>query len=153
MPDLLTHLAAARIPGVLVRDRRLQALLIIGTFLPDLVGKGYYWVLQNRDGVHGMSHSILGILLTSYLACLLLEDRLRRPGFFVLALGGAVHVLVDLIKDNLGTGGAMPFLPFSTRGVEFGWMDPEDVVFLIPVDAAILAALWLFERRRARVQQ
>ena len=153
MPDLFTHLAAARIPGSFVRDRRLQALLIIGTFLPDIVAKGYYWVFKNRDSVHGMSHSFAGILLTSYLACLLVEERLRRPGFLLLAAGGLVHVLVDMIKDNLGTGTALLFLPFSIRGAEFGWIDPENVIYLVPVDAAILAALWLLERRRTRVQQ
>lgn len=152
MPDLLTHLVAARVPGTLVRDRRLQALLVIGTFLPDIVGKGYYWVLQNREAVHGMTHSIAGVLLVSYLACLLLEERLRRPGFAMLLIGGFIHVFVDLIKDNVGTGSAQFFLPFSIRGSEFGWIDPENVIYLIPFDAAILALLWLLERRRARVQ-
>jgi hypothetical protein len=153
MPDLFTHLVAARVPGAFVRDRRLQALLVIGTFLPDLVGKGYYWVFVNRESVQLMSHSIAGILLTSYLACLFVDEALRRPGFFLLAIGGAIHVLVDLIKDNIGAGSTMPLLPFSTRSVEFGWIDPENVVYLIPVDAAILAAAWFLERRLTRVQQ
>ena len=37
MPDLLTHYAAARVPALALRDPRLQALLVAGTFLPDVV--------------------------------------------------------------------------------------------------------------------
>ncbi len=153
MADLLTHFVAARVPGSLVRDRRLQALLVIGTFLPDITGKGLYWVLDNPTGSQLVTHSLAGILLISYLASLFVEEPLRRPGFLMLAAGMAIHVLVDMTKDNLGAGAAMLFLPFSLRGQEFGLIDPENVVLLIPIDLAILTVLWLLERRFRRVQQ
>lgn len=153
MPDLFTHLVAARVPGTFVRDRRLQALLVIGTFLPDLASKGLYWVFQTRESFASPSHSIVGVVLISYLACLFVDESIRRPGFVVLTVGGLIHIVVDLIKFNLGAGSARPFLPFSPVGVEWGWIDPENVVYLVPIDAAILAAVWLLERRRARVQQ
>ena len=153
MADLFTHFIAARVPGSLVRDGRLQALLVIGTFLPDISGKGLFWVLDNSTASPLATHSIAGVLLISYLACLFLEEPLRRSGFLMLAAGGGIHILVDMTKDNLGAGGAMPFLPFSLRGTEFGWIDPENVVLLIPIDAAILALLWVLERRLRRVQQ
>jgi len=153
MADLLTHFVAARVPGSLVRDRRLQALLVIGTFLPDVTGKGLYWVLDTPVASQLVTHSIAGLLLISYLACLFLEEPLRRSGFLMLAAGGAIHVLVDMAKDNLGAGAAMLFLPFSLWGVEFSWIEPENVIFLIPIDIAILAALWFLERRSLRVQQ
>lgn len=153
MPDLFTHFVAARVPGAFVRDRRLQALLVIGTFLPDLASKGLYWVFQARETFTAASHSILGVVLISYLACLFVEETLRRPGFALLTAGGLIHIAVDLIKYNLGVGSARPFLPFSTAGFELGWIDPENVVFLAPIDAAILAAAWLLERRYVRVQQ
>jgi membrane-bound metal-dependent hydrolase YbcI (DUF457 family) len=153
MADLLTHFVAARVPGSLVRDGRLQALLVLGTFLPDITGKGLYWVLDNHSSCQLVTHSIAGLLLIAYLASLFVEEPLRRSGFLMMAAGGAIHVLVDLTKDNLGIGSALLFLPFSTRGTEFGWIDPENVVQLIPVDAAILAVLWLLERRSRRVQQ
>jgi membrane-bound metal-dependent hydrolase YbcI (DUF457 family) len=153
MADLFTHFVAARVPGAFVRDRRLQALLVIGTFLPDIAGKGLYWVLRNPDSSVQSTHSIAGILLISYLACLFVEESFRRPSFFALAAGTAIHVLVDMTKDNLGAGAVFPFLPISTRGVELGWIDPENVVLLIPIDAAILGVAWILERRFRRVQQ
>jgi membrane-bound metal-dependent hydrolase YbcI (DUF457 family) len=153
MGDLFTHLVAARVPATLLRDRRLQALLIIGTFLPDVAGKGLFFVLRNRESSALATHSILGVMLVSYLACLFVEEALRRPAFLVMAIGGAIHVLVDLTKYNMGLGAEQLFLPFSTHSTEFGWIDSEDIVLLLPVDAAILAVLLIVERRRRRVQQ
>jgi len=153
MPDLFTHLVAARVPGSFVRDKRLQALLVIGTFMPDIAFKGLFFVMQTRESFGAASHSILGVLLISYLACLFVEEAIRRPAFIALAAGGLIHVAVDLIKYNMGVGSARPFLPFSPAGVELGWIDPENVVLLIPIDASILAIAWLLERRFSRVQQ
>ena len=153
MPDLFTHYVSARIPGTLIRDRRLQALLIIGTFLPDLASKGLYWILRTSEGFAGSTHSIVGILLISYLGSLFLDESIRKPGFGMLALGGAIHLLMDMIKDNLGAGAVHPLLPFSTFSIEFGWIAPENVVLLAPLDAVLLGAVLLYERRRDRVRQ
>ena len=153
MADLFTHLVAARAPGIFVRDRRLVALLVIGTFLPDLASKGLYWVLRAGELYGHATHSILGVLLISYLAGLFVEEKLRRPAFAMLALGGLIHIVVDLIKDNMGVGPSCLFLPFLTGPLEVGWVDPENVIMLIPLDAAILVALLLVERRLVRVRQ
>jgi membrane-bound metal-dependent hydrolase YbcI (DUF457 family) len=153
MPDLFTHFVAARAPGILLRDRRLVALLVIGTFLPDLVAKGLYWILLSGESFPVATHSILGVGLLSYLACLFVDETLRRRGFAMLVLGGFIHLLLDMIKDNLGGGAVRPFLPFSAFAFELRWIDPENVVLLIPVDAAVLAALLLIERKLDRVRQ
>ena len=153
MPDLFTHLVAARVPGLLVRDRRLVALLVIGTFLPDLASKGLYWILGSGD-LYGIgTHSILGVLALTYLAALFVEEKLRRPAFAMLAVGGLIHIAVDLLKDSMGTGPSVLFLPFFTGSVELGWIDPENVILLVPLSAAILVTLLLIERRLARVRQ
>jgi len=153
MPDLFTHYVAARAPGILVRDPRLVALLVIGTFLPDLVAKGLYWVFLTEETYPLATHSLLGVLLISYLACLFVDEALRRPGFAMLTLGGLIHLLLDMIKDNLGSGAVRPFLPFSPFALELCWIDPENVVLLVPIDAALLAAILLYERSRNRVRQ
>jgi len=153
MPDLFTHYVAARAPGILVRDPRLVALLVIGTFLPDLVAKGLYWFFLTEETYPLATHSLLGVLLISYLACLFVDEALRRPGFAMLTLGGLIHLLLDMIKDNLGSGAVRPFLPFSPFALELGWIDPENVVLLVPIDAALLAAILLYERSRNRVRQ
>jgi membrane-bound metal-dependent hydrolase YbcI (DUF457 family) len=153
MADLFTHLVAARLPGAFVRDRRLVALLVIGTFLPDLAAKGLYWVLRSGDRYGLGTHSILGVLAIAYLAGLFVEEELRRPAFAMLAIGGLIHLAVDLIKDNMDVGPSVLFLPFFTPSMELGWVDPENVILLVPLDAAILVALLLAERRIARVRK
>jgi membrane-bound metal-dependent hydrolase YbcI (DUF457 family) len=153
MSDLFTHLVAARVPGVLVRDRRLVALLVIGTFLPDLASKGLYWVLRSGDLYGFGTHSILGVLALSYLAALFIEEKLRPPACAMLAVGGLIHLAVDHLKDSMDVGPSCLFLPFFTRSVELGWIDPENVVLLVPLSAVILAATLMIERRLARVRQ
>lgn len=153
MADLFTHLVSVRVPGVLVRDRHLVALLAIGTFLPDLAAKGLYWILQSGSNFSIGSHSILGVLLLSYLACLFVEEPVRRSGFVMLLLGGLIHLAVDMAKDNFGAGAVFPFLPFSPAAVEWGWIQSENVIYLVPLDAVILGAILLYERRRDRVRQ
>ncbi len=153
MPDLFTHFVTARVPGAFVRDRRLQALLVIGTFLPDIATKGFVWVMAAQKEFAHASHSILGVVIISYLASLFVEESIRRPGFFLLAAGGLIHLFVDLIKSYLGSGSVGLLLPFWPNNYEFGLINPENVIFLVPLDAAILAAAWMVERRYARVQQ
>ena len=153
MPDLFTHFVAARVPGAFVRDGRLQALLVIGTFLPDFASKGLLWIFSSGEEFAHASHSILGVLLISYLAALFVEESIRRPAFYLLAAGGMIHIFVDLIKCYLGNGAGALLLPFSAQPYEFGLIYPENVVYLVPLDAAILAAAWFLERRSARVQQ
>lgn len=153
MADLFTHFVSARAPGVLVRDRHRVALLAIGTFLPDLAAKGLYWILQSGNSFAIGSHSILGVVLLSYLGCLFVEESLRRSGFLMLLLGGLIHLGVDMAKDNFGAGAVFPFLPFSPAAVEWGWIQSENTVYLIPLDAVILGAILLYERRRDHVRQ
>ena len=152
MPDLLTHYAAARVPGLALRDPRLQALLVAGTFLPDVVAKGLYWIAQAPERFDGPSHSFVGLLPLCYLAALFVTVELRRPGFACLYAGALLHLLLDLLKENLGIGAGRLFLPFSVRSYELGWLPTEDVVHLLPLDLGVLMLVWLAERRRARVR-
>jgi membrane-bound metal-dependent hydrolase YbcI (DUF457 family) len=151
MPDLLTHYASARLPALALRDDRLQALLVAGAFLPDVVSKGLHWVARAPDHFASPSHSPVGLLLLCYLAALLLAPALRRAGFACLYAGGLLHLALDVLKENVGHGAARLFLPFDLRSVELGWIPMEDVVYLLPFDAVVLIAVVLVERSRRRV--
>ncbi len=153
MPDLFTHLAVARAPAVLLRSPAVRTFLIAGTFLPDIAAKGLYWGTWSHTHTTHPTHSIMGLAVLCFLAALFIEERLRGAAFAALYGGALLHVGVDLFKHNLGTGAAYLFYPFSTRGVEFGWIDAENVLLLLPFDVALLAALWGVERRRKRVHE
>jgi hypothetical protein len=62
-------------------------------------------------------------------------------------------VAVDLLKDNLGEGAAFLLYPFSTRGTELGLVDPENVIFFLPFDAALLLGAWILRRKVRRVRE
>ncbi len=153
MADLLTHLASARIPGIFLRDRRVQALLVLGSFLPDIVSKGLYHVTRSSDNFIVPSHSVTGLLALCFALSFLLEERIRRPGFGALLAGAYLHLAVDLLKDQGGAGLLGVFHPFSPAGFQLGLVDPENVILLLPIDVAILVGAWLLERRLRRVRQ
>jgi hypothetical protein len=150
MADLLTHFASARLPAAFVRDRRVQALLVLGTFVPDLVSKGLFHVTRSAEHFNVPAHSVAGLLILSYAFSLLLEHRLRAAGFVALLAGGYLHLAVDLLKDTGGLGLVGLLFPFSTAGFELGLLDHENFVLLVPVNAAVLGAAWLIERRHVQ---
>lgn len=152
MADLVTHLTSAALPGTFLRDRRFAALLVIGTFMPDLVSKGLYWVTRAHSDFTIPTHSLVGLVLLAYLGALFVDADLRRPAFRALLLGGLIHVAVDHVRDSLGWGTANVLYPFSTASAELPWIHQENLPLLIPFDLAILAVLWAVARRRADVR-
>ncbi|HXG62091.1 MAG TPA: metal-dependent hydrolase [Planctomycetota bacterium] len=148
MADLLTHLAVARVPAAFVKDRHVSLLLILGTFLPDLAAKSLYWIAWASEDFVRPTHSLPGLLCLSYLASLWVALPLRRAAFAAFFTGGLLHVAVDMLKDTLDQGAVFFLYPFSTRGFEFGLVDPENVIFFLPLNAVLLTAAWLIERRR-----
>lgn len=153
MADLFSHFAAARLPAAFVRDPRVAALVILGTFLPDLAAKGLYWILRAPSDFVEPTHSLVGVVLLSYLACLFVEERLRRAGFLAILVGGLVHVAVDVLKHNLGMGAIRLLYPFSIAGQEVGILDPVNVVPLLPFDLVVLLIAGWIGRKVRRVQQ
>ena len=153
MADLLTHLAVARLPGAFVRDRSVQALLVAGTFLPDIAAKGLQGLASSPSGFVLPTHSAPGLLVLSYLLSLFVEEVPRRAAFLALYAGSLIHVGVDLLKDNLGAGSVYVFYPFSVRRVEWGCIYPENVVLLLPASSALLALAWIIEGRLRRVRR
>ena len=84
MADLFTHLVAARVPACALSHPRLVALFVIGTFLPDLAAKGLFWVARTAPGHTVPTHSILGVLLLSYVASLFIDSGFRGQAFGAL---------------------------------------------------------------------
>jgi membrane-bound metal-dependent hydrolase YbcI (DUF457 family) len=148
MPDLLTHLASARLPAAFLSDRRLALLLVLGTFLPDLAAKGLTQALQVPEHFDAPTHSLPGLVVLCYACALFLEEPLRPRGFAALLAGAWLHAVVDLVKDYQGSGAGRLLAPFSPWTLELAWIGPENVVLLAPLDAAVLLLAWGIERRR-----
>lgn len=153
MPDLLTHLASAAAPATFLRDRPTRIALLLGALLPDVVSKPLYWVTWSRMDFLEPCHSLPGLLILSYAASLFFEVPIRRRTFPALYAGSLLHVALDLMKDNMGTGSASLFYPFSTQVFELGWIDPENVIALAPAALALWGLAFWIERRVRRVPQ
>lgn len=150
MADLVTHCLAARIPTSRI-DRPLQAAVVVGTILPDLLSKAHDVVFHAPRGFEIPSHSVVGLAIYAYMASFLFQRPVRPRAWSALWLGGLIHIAVDLLKDTMESAASAFFLfPFTGETFEFALYDPLDVLWSIPVAAAILV-LWEWSvRRRGR---
>lgn len=148
MPDFLFHLAAARVPGSAIRDRRLLWIFLFGTFLPDLWAKGLTHCFQVSQEFTVPTHSLAGLLALCYVGSLFLEPGVRRTGFAALYAGAVTHVLVDMVKYYPGGGGEHLLHPFLIDGLRLGWIRPENIVYAAPAGLAVLLAFRWLEGRR-----
>lgn len=144
MPDLLTHtlvntvIAGGRLP------RRSLAFFVFGGVLPDLVSRVptlafarvvrpllSRWHVDLDWLVHGFAalHLPVGFVpvCAFIVACLpkhLLGGVPRVHAAGLLAAGGAVHLLADLMQEHLRPGYRYLF-PLSLRPLELGWFDAD----------------------------
>ena len=152
MADLLTHYVSARVAGIPVRDRSVAALLTVGVLLPDVTGKPLGSLPGLPELVEVPSHTLPGLLLLCFALCLLFAPPIRARAFGALYAGSLVHLLLDAMKDYLGSGAIIPFHPFSLEAYEMGFYRSEDVFYLLPANLAVLALLGALERRRRRAE-
>lgn len=126
--------------------REAKAAVVAGALLPDLDNVASLFGNEFFIRFHrGLSHSFLGIAVTSLLVALLLF-RFGRwkngPGLYFLLLGGQLsHVALDLLNAY----GTQIFQPFSDARVSFDLLFVVDLAFT----AILVAGLW-FSRFRLR---
>ena len=148
MADLLTHYVSARVAGARIRDRAVAVLVPVGVCVPDLLGKPLGALPGLPDLVEVPSHTPLGMLLFCFALSLLFAPAIRARAFGALTGGALLHLLLDSMKDYLGSGAIFPLHPFSLAAFEMGLYRSEDVYYLLPANVAILAILWASSRRR-----
>lgn len=150
MADLLTHYVSARIPGGFLASPAARTTLVLGVFLPDLLGKalGSHDLLPDHIGAP--SHSALGLFLICWTLAMFFEEAFRLKAFVTLYVGSMLHVAVDLLKDNLGSGSAYLLHPFSVEGVELGLYQNENILWILPAN---LVVLWGLKRLAKRAQR
>jgi hypothetical protein len=151
MADLLVHFATAYVPGRALRDGRLRALLYLGVCLPDLLYKGFLYLLGAPTWVCEPSHSPLGVVPYCYALALLFEEPWRKRAFGAFVIGSWLHQLVDLGKSYLGSGVILWAFPFSMARAELGWYAPEETLFFMGPAALAVAALEAAARLKGKL--
>jgi len=147
MADLLTHYVSGRILGIGIQHRVTATLFSLGVFFPDLVKMiamipGWTYLLDVP------SHTPFGLIFACAAASQLFAGSIRWRAFSALYLGSMTHLLLDLMKDYLGSGAVFLLHPFSNETFELGLYRSEDVFYLLPANIGILGVLWVVSRRR-----
>lgn len=155
MPDLITHAGL----GLLLRIPARRSPLvwfIVGSCLPDVAARLPALTLALASSVFqfslsqawmdgtGMLHLPLPFVLLCLLMALLLPLDIRRVAFVNLALGGVVHLTLDLTQYHLN-GGYRVFFPFSMSMFELGWISNEASLDWLPYTVPVFALVLLIK--------
>ena len=147
MADLLTHYVSGRILGIGFQHRVTATIFTLGVFFPDLV-KLFGLLPGTAPMIEVPSHTPFGLIFACAAACQIFAGSIRWRAFGALYLGSMTHLLIDLMKDYLGSGAVYLLHPFSHETFELGLYRSEDVFYFLPANIGILGILWIVERRR-----
>ena len=145
MPDLVTHFAVSRIAVTPLRDKWMVLLVLLGTALPDLLGKGLDVAIDATRFTATPTHSLAGILVAAYLGAFFVEQRIRPAACLALFLGQALHLVLDCMKSTLLGGQALLF-PFVSTHYEAGLFRSEESLYAMPVALIVLLLYWRKDR-------
>jgi len=159
MADLLTHALSAALLRGRQRPDRILLWLVLGVILPDLASRAPVLAAELLQGYGlatwvplfdlrflismNIAHTPVGIVLVAVLVaallpCWLAQGRGRVEVAGLVALGGALHLAVDVLQRHLSPGYYMLY-PVSVQTWELGWFRSDGSVLALPA----LAALWL----------
>jgi hypothetical protein len=146
MPDLVTHLCAARI-----LRRRVGAgffpLFALGAVLPDIPSRPLHIIFPATYWFVAPFHSPLVCLLYCALLSLAFVPALRKPAFLCLCAGTALHLSLDLLQKQV-----CPvyfwFFPLSWKSWGIGLFWPDWALMALPLTIAVTAYVAWRERAR-----
>jgi hypothetical protein len=157
MPDLLTHMASGVVFGAILREPRYTAGVVVGTCLPDIVGRipSYGFNFLSSVGVDvgvvvtsgiGFLHLPFGLLAVTLLVAQLGRAGERFRAWWPLATGCLLHLGLDAGQLHWGISTAW-FFPFATWRWEAGLYGSEATVGYAPW--LIVGALTFWRIRHA----
>lgn len=156
MPNTLVHIGVQGAATEALVDRPDPRWVLLGCLLPDVP-----WIFHRMVRFTGTAPNLYDLRLyaavqSSLLFCLVLAGALaliaRRPvrTFWILTLGSALHLLIDMVQTKWANG-VILFAPFSWEVVNVGWFWPESwiTVLLTVVGLIYLPMAWRSLRERA----
>jgi hypothetical protein len=153
MPDLFAHFSSAYLPSRYQRLRQYDALLVLGTVLPDLLARIPIVIFvrwMDLPVVYSFRalHSPIAMILVCYMISFLFERSTRIKSFYSLAAGSCIHLVLDLMQQQFFEGVYTPFVPFSLKTVQWGWFHYNASLLCFPLLLILVIFFWFRERRK-----
>ena len=151
MADLITHLCSVLLPAS-VCPLRWTGPMAVGVVLPDVLGRVPAMMVSSLVPTPGPAlerallsldvfHMPAGILLGAALVGFFTASKDRVPMVVGLALGGMLHLLLDVAQFHHGSGYPL-FFPFSLARYEVGMVGSETTVGWSGGLAVLTALAW-----------
>lgn len=146
MPDLVIHLAAARVALIPLRTAApWRALFYLGSCFPDVLYRAFVIGTASDDWYAEAAHAPIVQALWAYLLAMTFREGVRGRAWLSLAAGMWLHDLLDAFKDSLDRGVICWAYPFSMERSRIGFLVAEESLWF---SLACLAALLLLEARK-----
>lgn len=149
MPDLVIHIAAARI--LLIGSRigaPWRALFYLANCLPDVLYRAFSLGTASHDWYAEAAHTPLVQAVWAYALALTFREDLRARAWLALTAGMWLHDLLDMSKDALDRGVVLWAFPFSVERSRIGFLVSEESLDVSAGCLALLLILELLQRRR-----
>jgi hypothetical protein len=152
VPDLATHLAT----GYLVAEtrqgvsREAKTLFLVGNLLPDLLTRPFYTFFPGLYWAFAPLHTPVGLVLACSVASCAFEKRLRGAAFRALALGAALHLLLDALQKRVVDTYGILF-PFAWKDVYVGLFWPDESLYVLPVLVVAILAREAVRHSRSQI--
>ncbi len=134
MPDLLSHLLVGLILCEFLKVKR-KSLLLIGSLLPDLLGKLYVigFVTKIPYNLSDITYYFHTPLMCTLAILLIIPLFKGKNVFFSFFIGAMMHFGFDIFQQHF-IGGTLLGVPFFYRLYRFNLIWPgEYYYFLIPL--------------------
>lgn len=161
MADLISHSLLAYAVAARAPTPRASLWFVAGTVLPDAISRLPALALHGVADLASIDvpdplflgfdvlHTPVPYLLLCWLLALLAPAASRFLLFRCLALGGALHIAVDVLQRHLGGSYRLGY-PFTLRSWEAGVFWTEDSIYAIPVLVPLALAVGVWRRRTGR---
>ena len=152
MPDLVTHMASGLLLGSGVSRAEYTPALVVGSCLPDLLGRVPAYVMSFVELVGiavpeplmfgtAFMHLPLGLMLAGAILAIWAHGGRRLALWCLLMIGSAAHLVLDALQHHWGEA-YMWFFPFSDWAWEAGIMGSEATVFYAPALLVVSGVAW-----------
>jgi hypothetical protein len=152
MPDLFAHFSSAYLPSRYQRLRQYDALLVLGAVFPDLLARipiviFVRWLDLPVVYFFRAVHTPVGMVLACYALSFLFERTIRFKSFLALVMGSFLHLILDLMQQQFFEGTYLPFVPFSTKPIQWGWFHYNTSLLFFPLLLGVVLFFW-FQKKK-----
>lgn len=152
MPDGLSHLIIGYSFGkALKKDRPLLSLLLLGSILPDLAQKPFYFFYK-KDYYYYLqaSHSIFTMVFACALISMFIKNIEFKKSFSAIFTGVLTHFFFDAFQYGFNSGGYRFLIPLYNQAIYYPLYKSHDWYYVLLPSLAVSVVFFIVAKLRKK---